>query len=344
MIKFMQGDLLQQQVDAIVNTVNCVGIMGKGIALQFKNKWPNNYKAYAQACKNNQVCLGKMFVCEVGSLFEPQPKFIINFPSKDHWRSKSKLADIEAGLQDLVKQINKLQIKSIAIPPLGCGLGGLNWNIVKPLMQKYLATLSNVEIIIFEPSDKVKPSAKLIEKNLKMTIGRAAILLLLDTYRQLGDAGASKLELQKLVYFLQLLGVDFKLQFKKYKYGPYADALRHALDNMHGSYIESAGDMLVEGEMRAVAPALESAKQFVAKDENIKQQLDKIAELITGFNTMYGMELLATVHWVAKHENATSAEQAYDKIQQWNPRKQRIMRLDHITVAWNHLKRLKWIA
>jgi O-acetyl-ADP-ribose deacetylase (regulator of RNase III) len=265
MIKFMQGDLLQQQVDAIVNAVNCAGIMSKGIALQFKNEWPQNHKAYVSACKREEVCLGKMFVCEIGDLLQPQPKFIINFPSKKHWRSKSKLADIESGLQDLVKQINKLQIKSIAIPPVGCGLGGLNWNIVKPLMQKYLAELSNVEILIFEPNDSIKPPAKPIKKNLNMTLCRAAILLLLDTYRQLVDKGTSKSELQKLVYFLQFLGIDFKLEFKKDKYGPYADALRHALDNMQGSYIEISS----AGKMQAVAPALESAKQFVAKDENI---------------------------------------------------------------------------
>ena len=343
MIKFIQGDLLQQQVDAIVNTVNCVGVMGKGIALQFKNQWPANYKAYAQACKSNQVKIGEMFIFQVGSLFDGKPKYIINFPSKNHWRNKSKLADIEVGLQDLVIKIKKLNIKSIAIPTLGCGLGGLNWNKVRTLIEKYLSVLEEVEILVFPPNDNIKSPTKSIEKKLNMTLCRAVILLLLDIYRNLGDAGASKLEVQKLVYFLQLLGVDFKLKFKKYKFGPYAAELRHALESMHGSYIESAGDMLVQGEIKPTASALKQAQEFLAADNNIKQQLKHIEELITGFNTCYGMELLATVHWVATKEQATSAEQAYAKISQWNDRKQQLMTQYHVTVAWKHLKQLSWI-
>src|SRR6202043_2417243 len=120
-IKLMMGDLLVQRVDAIVNTVNTVGVMGKGIALQFRRKWPANYKAYEAACKRKEVVPCKMFVFDNGGLVEP--KYIINFPTKRHWRQPSRMSDIDTGLMDLVAQIKNLRIRSIAIPPLGCGNG-----------------------------------------------------------------------------------------------------------------------------------------------------------------------------------------------------------------------------
>ena len=117
-VTISQGDLLRQDdVDAIVNTVNCVGVMGKGIALQFKNKWPENFRAYEAACKDQQVRLGRMFVFDSGGLVKPN--YIINFPTKDHWRGKSRIEFIRDGLVDLVAQVKRLHIRSIAIPPLG---------------------------------------------------------------------------------------------------------------------------------------------------------------------------------------------------------------------------------
>jgi O-acetyl-ADP-ribose deacetylase (regulator of RNase III) len=148
-ITLTTGDLLAQRVDAIVNTVNTVGVMGKGIALQFKRKWPVNAKAYEAACKRKEVVPGKMFVFDNGGLVEP--KFIINFPTKRHWRQPSCMADIEGGLVDLVTQIKRVGIRSIAIPPLGCGNGGLDWNEVRPRIEAALAQLPDVEVHLFAP-------------------------------------------------------------------------------------------------------------------------------------------------------------------------------------------------
>lgn len=146
------GDLLQQQdSDALVNAVNCVGVMGKGVALQFKKKWPANFKAYAAACKAGEVKLGEMFIVELGAL--ATPRYIINFPTKGHWRSASSIADVETGLKDLVHQIKRLEIQSIAMPPLGCGNGGLEWSQVKPLIEQYFAALPKVEVTLFEPPE-----------------------------------------------------------------------------------------------------------------------------------------------------------------------------------------------
>jgi O-acetyl-ADP-ribose deacetylase (regulator of RNase III) len=127
---FATGNLLEFKTDALVNTVNCVGIMGKGIALQFKKKFPENFKQYERACRSGEVQLGKMFIVPTNNLSEPH--YIINFPTKDHWRNPSRLESIATGLQDLVAQVKKLNIKSIAIPPLGCGNGGLEWSEVRP--------------------------------------------------------------------------------------------------------------------------------------------------------------------------------------------------------------------
>ena len=149
-IHITHGDLLRQDdVDAIVNTVNCVGVMGKGIALQFKHKFSDNFKAYQAACKTGEVCIGRMFVHDNGAL--ARPHYIINFPTKDHWRGNSRIEFIQSGLVDLVAQLERLQIKSIAVPPLGCGNGGLEWDEVRPLIEHALGTLPGLEVRLFEP-------------------------------------------------------------------------------------------------------------------------------------------------------------------------------------------------
>jgi O-acetyl-ADP-ribose deacetylase (regulator of RNase III) len=149
-IRLMQGDLLQQgDVDAVVNTVNCVGVMGKGIALQFKSKWPANFTAYVAACSAGEVRPGRMLVHAVGE--RSKPHYIINFPTKKHWREASELEFIREGLIDLIAEVRRLKIGSIAIPPLGCGNGGLEWRDVRPLIEGAFAALPDVDVRLFEP-------------------------------------------------------------------------------------------------------------------------------------------------------------------------------------------------
>ena len=337
------GDLLKQHdADAIVNTVNCVGVMGKGIALQFKKKWPTNYKAYANACKDKKVKLGEMFIHDLGGL--ATPRFIINFPTKDHWRSRSKIQDIEAGLKDLIQQIIRLNICSIAMPPLGCGNGGLNWWKVKPLIESYFTQIPDVELRLFEPSPDAAPVHLEINTPApQMTSGRAAILALLETY-QAFNYGLSKLEVQKLAYFLQEAGENLKLNFVKDKFGPYADELRHALDRMDGHYIRGVGDGVVESEITPDERALKEAKQFLSSNGNgVLDRIQKVGDLIEGFQSPYGMELLASVHWVAKKEHAKNEEQGLAKIQGWNPRKKQLMLASHVNSAWQKLSNKGWI-
>jgi O-acetyl-ADP-ribose deacetylase (regulator of RNase III) len=345
-VHITHGDLLKQDdVDAIVNTVNCVGVMGKGIALQFKNKWPGNFDFYHAACKAGRVTPGKMLVFDAGAY--AQPHYIINFPTKDHWRGSSKLSFIEDGLVDLVAHIQALGIRSIAIPPLGCGNGGLDWADVKPLIMQAFASLPELDIRLFEPG--AAPSAKTMEVRTArphMTAGRAAILKAIDTYRDL-NYGLSKIEVQKLGYFLQVAGQDLRLNFVKHQYGPYSDQLRHALNHMEGHFIVGLGDGMVESEIEPTVQALAEADAFMQTqgDAALGERLERLHSLIDGFQSPYGMELLATVHWVAHHEpDADTPSGAMAAIRAWNARKQRLMQPAHVRAAWERLTSQGWLV
>ncbi len=343
-ITLTRGDLLKQDdVDAIVNTVNCVGIMGKGIALQFRNKWPGNFRAYAAACKAKQVRPGRMFVFDLGAL--AKPNFIVNFPTKDHWRGKSRIEFIRDGLQDLVAQVRRLKIRSLAIPPLGCGNGGLDWVEVKSLIESAFADLPEVEVRLFPPDGA--PEAKNMEvrtERPRMTPGRAAILKVLDTYRALGY-GLSKIEVQKLAYFLQEAGEALNLPFEKHAYGPYSDTLRHVLNRMEGHFIRGLGDGVVDAEIEPVPEAMAEAEAFVDAHghEALAERVRRVGELIDGFQSPYGMELLATIHWVAKHEGAVTQEQVLAAVRSWNERKKTLMMPAHVAAAWGRLAQTGWL-
>ena len=175
MITYKTGDLLTEDIEAVVNTVNCVGIMGRGIALQFKNVFPENFKAYEAACKRELVQPGKMFIFETGEL--TNPKYIINFPTKRHWRGKSRMEDIESGLVALASEIRDRRISSIAIPPLGSGLGGLNWTDVRARIEKALGNIADLQIVVFEPDRGNADARPNHSKDLpEMTPGRAALI------------------------------------------------------------------------------------------------------------------------------------------------------------------------
>ena len=216
MIKFTHGDILRADVEAIVNTVNCVGVMGRGIALQFKKAWPENFKAYALACKNEEVKPGQMFIFETGQL--ANPRFIINFPTKRHWRAASRMEDIESGLRALVVDIKKYNIKSIAIPPLGAGLGGLDWVQVRQKIEQVMGELpAEVQVYIYEP--KGAPERKTMarqQETPQMTAGRAVLIELIQRYLDgLLDPTVSLLEVHKLLYFMQVAGEPLRLKYQR---------------------------------------------------------------------------------------------------------------------------------
>jgi len=345
MIKRTQGDILNAEAEALVNTVNRVGVMGRGIALQFRKAYPENFKAYAAACKAEEVQPGKMFVYELNRIVNP--RFIINFPTKRHWRNKSRIEDIQTGLADLIDVVQQQQIGSIAIPPLGCGLGGLKWEEVRPLIIDAFQPLPTVEVLLYEPGGAPQAAAMVRHNKVpNMTVGRAALLGLMRRYlAAVMDPTITLLEVHKLMYFMQEAGEPLRLEYKKAPYGPYAENLRHVLNRIEGHFISGFGD----AEDRPDKPlelkpnASEQAEQFLTEHEATRQRFDRVADLINGFETTFGMELLSTVHWVAKYEQATTAQNAVPKIHSWSKRK-RMFEPRHIHMAWERLSESGWLS
>lgn len=347
------GDLLKAEVDAIVNTVNCVGVMGKGIALQFRKKWPENFRAYEKACKNSQVRTGAMFLHDLGEL-AGKPYFIINFPTKEHWRGKTKLSFVEEGLKDLVKVVANHRIKSIAIPPLGCGNGGLDWNQVRPLIERAFQPLEDsVEVLVYEPVGAPKAQEMQIRtEKPKMTVGRAVLIKLIALYREM-EYSLSKIEVQKLCYFSQCAGQPLNLRFEKNQYGPYAPALRHVLTHIDGHYVQGVGDHdKAATELTLLPGAIDQAERFLEGDHDSHARMERVARLIEGFETPLGMELLATVHWVAHHQvverdihSIMRAIANWDSKQPaWNERKKALMMKPHVASALDRLEGEGWLS
>jgi O-acetyl-ADP-ribose deacetylase (regulator of RNase III) len=342
-IELKSGDLLKEKTDAIVNKVNCVGVMGKGIALQFKQRWPKNFKDYEAASKREEIKPGKMFVHDLGEW--AKPRFIINFPTKLHWRGNSKLEYVEDGLRDLVKEVNRLGIKSISLPPLGCGNGGLDWDDVRRLVFAAFEDHPDIRVNLFEPKG-APPAREMANKTAKpkLTPARAAIIKIISIYREM-EYGLTKIEVQKLAYFLERAGQPLDLVFVKHNFGPYSDKLRHVLKALDGHYIVGVGDFAGESDIAVVPGAVAEADAFIktSGDDDLANQVERVRNLINGFETPYGMELLASVHWVATQgPHIGSADEAVVAVHNWNARKRAVLRKDHIRLAWDRLKDEGW--
>lgn len=347
MIQISQGNLLQAHVDALVNTVNTEGVMGKGIALQFKQAFPGMFRAYTDACKSNQVRLGEMDVYDRGGLADG-PRWIINFPTKGHWKSRSRLADIDAGLVDLRATILRLGIQSIAIPPLGCGHGGLDWADVRPRIENEFAKLPDVKVLLFAPTGAPLPAEMPNHTDRpKMTTGRAALVALMSRYLEgLLDPFVSLLEVHKLMYFMQEAGQDLRLDYTAGRYGPYAGNLRHVLIKLDGHFISGYGD----GEDKPSKPielvdgSVTEAQDFLEAHADAKERMARVAALIEGFEDPYGMELLSSVHWVMCRTIAAreSADEAIAAVHAWNEHKRVTLKREHLKTAWHRLKQSRW--
>ena len=346
MITYTKGDILQADAEALVNTVNCVGVMGRGIALQFKKAYPENFKAYVDACRRKEVKPGYMFVFETNTL--TQPSLIVNFPTKRHWRSKSRLEDIKDGLKDLAITIGHYNIRSIAIPPLGSGLGGLHWSDVKPHIEVALRPLSHVDVLIFEPQDIPLTTKSLSisgQSGFKMTSGRAVLVKLMQQYLSgLLDPFVTLLEVHKLMYFMQEAGEPLRLNYKPAPYGPYAENLRHVLHIIEGHLIRGYGD---GGDapykpLELMPNAVKTAQDFLEDYPETQRRFERVAALVEGFESPFGLELLSTVHWVCKNDNRSSLESIIQKTHDWSDSKRKF-NARQIQLAVNVLQDRAWI-
>lgn len=321
-LTFKKGDMFAEPVEALVNTVNCVGVMGKGVALEFKQRWPENFKLYKAACDSKALVPGKILVYENARLFGVDgPRFLVNFPTKAHWRSPSKLSYIEDGLDALVDEIRQLNIRSIALPPLGCGNGGLDWAVVKPLIAEKLSALDGVEIVVFSPKESMDEPEFSENANLAMNRTRATLLKTLSELELHFDGAFDRLSLQKIVYFLQVLGVDFRLGFGRNLYGPYSEPLKRAFGafERHGVISGFFG-----GDRRAhVTPAGCAAadEYLLSHGLDIDGMVQRLAHLIEGYEGPYGMELLSSVHWLADNEKYHPVEKVIEALRSWSEHK-----------------------
>lgn len=343
MIEFKSGDLLKADVEALVNTVNTAGVMGKGIALQFKQAFPANFAAYAKLAKRGEIIPGKVFVFETGSF--DNPHYILNFPTKRHWRGKARLQDIETGLQDLVKVIREKNIRSVAIPPLGSGFGGLDWNEVRPLILSALEQVPDVVAWVYPPQDM--PSAEKMKVGTSrphLTLGRAALIELINQYALPGYR-LSQLEIQKLAYLLQMAGEPLRLNYVKQQYGPYAENLNFVLQHLEGHYLRGYGDRSGRANLHLLPGATEEAEAFLASYPETQRRLERVFRLIQGFETPYGMELLATVFWLSQEDPAIRKDyrSAVHGFEAWNQRKREHFRPEHIKIAWERLSQQGWL-
>ena len=305
MVDYTKGNLLDAPVEALVNTVNEVGVMGKGIALMFKERFPAASETYITASKAGQVRVGRVFVTPSEELF---PKWIIHFPTKKHWRHPSKIEWIQEGLRDLGRVVRELGIRSIAIPPLGCGNGGLSWLDVRPLIEEEFSVISGVDVTIFEPTAKYQNVPK--EMGVKeLTPARALIVEMVRRYAAMA-LDCTLLEVHKLAYFLQravnTTGLDdpLDLRFSANRYGPYADRLRHLLNALDGSYLHSPKRISDASPLDRIwfeGSEAETVKAFLEdRAANYLAALSATTELIDGLESPHGLELLATVDWVVQ--------------------------------------------
>lgn len=310
MIRFTQGNLLEAPVEAVVNTVNTVGVMGKGIALMFKERFPENSRSYEAACKANEVRVGSMFVTPGVEL--DGPRWIINFPTKEHWRNPTKLEWVESGLPALREEIARRGIRSVAIPPLGCGNGGLEWAVVRPMIEEALGDLEGVEVVVYEPTAKYQNVAK--KKGIeKLTPARALIAESVRRYWVLGIE-CTLVETQKLAWFLERfierMGLEnpLDLRFEANRYGPYAHRLTKMLEGLDGSYLH-CDKRLTDADPMDTVWFEESKRErldLYLKSEEARMWLpvlDATDVLIDGFQSPLGMEVLATLDWLHAREN-----------------------------------------
>jgi O-acetyl-ADP-ribose deacetylase (regulator of RNase III) len=323
MIRFKTGDILAEDTEALVNTVNCVGIMGRGIALQFKKVFPENFRVYAEACERGEVRPGRMFVFETLQL--TNPRYIINFPTKRHWRGNSRIEDIQAGLEDLARAIRERNIRSIAVPPLGSGLGGLEWSDVRPRIEKALRGFNNLDVVVFEPRGAPEPERMVRSYEVpRMSPGRAALIGLMDRYLWgLLDPFVTLLEVHKLMYFMQVAGQPLKLRFTKALYGPYAENLRHVLNEVEGHFISGYADGGDRPDklLELIPGAVEDAARVLRRSPRVRERFERVTDLVDGFESAFGLELLSTVHWVLEHDAPKSRDDLIALTYAWNERK-----------------------
>ena len=320
MIQYTRGNILESDAEALVNTVNTIGVMGKGIALQFKKAFPNNFKAYKDACKQKEINIGKLFVTKDSNLSLGE-KIIINFPTKKDWRKPSEYSYIEKGLNNLIQIIEKHNINSLALPPLGAGNGGLKWEKVKKILETKLSHL-NIDIYIYEPTPTIKEFLK--TERVKLTEARALLLYVLFDLVKNGEV-VSEFSSEKICYFLQKFGAEkyFKLKFSPERYGPYSGKVRYVLNYLNGSYITGYSDMDKEPfePLFLVADAYDDIQSYIESNHELSEIAKKTTNFLDGFYSGFTLELLSSIDFIIAENQTYDKQIITKKMSEWSSRK-----------------------
>lgn len=322
MITIVEGNLLESRAEALVNTVNTVGVMGKGIALQFKTQFPDNFKIYAKACKNSSFKIGDLLVTEEENLLS-EKKLIINFPTKTDWRKPSEYQYIEKGLEALVKLIQDRKIKSVALPPIGTGNGGLKWDEVMSRIEKYLSEI-DCEVLVFKPNVAIHEVLK--KERVSLTPARAMLLSVLYDLVREGEF-VSEFSCEKVAYFLQKFGASdvFKLNYEANFYGPYSGKVKHVLYHLNGSYIMgySSKDKKPFEELELIMDAEKNVQAFLAEkdDGRFQEIVENTKKFLSGFYSNFGLELLSSIDFIIKEDKICDFESVKMKLESWSDRK-----------------------
>jgi len=338
MIHYITGNILDSKAQALVNTVNTMGVMGKGIALQFKKAYPNNFKAYERACKNKEVQVGKMFVTADSNTITGE-RLIINFPTKTSWRKPSEYKYIEYGLDDLIKVIEEKKIKSIALPPLGAGNGGLNWEIVKKLIEHKLGHL-DVNVYVYEPTAHIQEQLK--KERAKLTDARALLLYVL--YDLVGNGEyVSECSSEKVCYFLQKFGAKkyFKLEFEPNFYGPYSGKVRFVLNAINGSYLMGYSDMDKKPfePLTLVSDAYEDVKSHIESNKELGNIARRTIGFLQGFYSDFALELLSSIDYISTKEQTLNQDAIAQGLEKWSDRKRSLFsNPKYLQISLKHLQ------
>lgn len=341
MLETCSGNLLEANAEALVNTVNCVGVMGKGLALQFKQAFPENFEEYQRACQDGEVKPGQMFIVPTGYL--THPRYIINFPTKHHWKNPSRIEDIEIGLQALIEAVRWLEIRSIAIPPLGCGNGGLTWSRVAPLIEAAFAQVPEVRVLVFDPPAAESKKLTASTSFPSLTRARALLIALMEQYLS-QDHPLTTLEIQKLAYLLQAAGEPLRLQFVQGEQGPYAANLHPVLRQLEEHTIEGYRPDDDGAEIRLRPGAAQAAQDCLA-DTPATSILNRVTCLIEGYESPYSLEVLTIAHWVmqADPQAAANVERAIAEVEKWQLGQRKSFNPQHVKQAWQRLHEQRWL-
>ncbi len=353
------GNILDSKAQTLINTVNCVGIMGKGIALEFKKKFPKMFKEYKIKCEKSLVKLGEPYI--YGELFGPQ---IINFPTKQHWRSISKTSDIKKGLRFLVENIDGWDVKSLAIPPLGCGNGQLDWVEVGPLIYKYLQPL-DIPVVMYAPIGTPKELLnhefllnpeqynKYHQKQAKISFN-PLWLVLVEILNKISTnqyhIPVGRTIFQKIGYLATIQGLPLNLEYREGSYGPFSLKLKKIITNLANNGIiveESKRNNFFEINIGSNYSYYKNKYESVLN--TYLEVIDNTADLISRFNTTTQAEIVATIIFSynklknSKSSTSISEEDIFNNVMEWKKRRRPPLNESEVASAIRNLAILKWL-